>query len=168
MLTLSPEAKIAWIKFHDEIELGLGKGGELQDVRDVASKIADNATRLAALFHIVDGGLGAIGVNHFVSASIISAWHLNESLRFFGELAMPEELANAARLSEWLVSFCKIHRVSETSTRSVSQFGPYQVRDRAKRDAAILELIDRNHIAVLPKGRKQVILINPQLLILRS
>ncbi len=45
-LTLSPEARAAWIAFHDAIEVQLASGGELFDVRDVASKSADNAARL--------------------------------------------------------------------------------------------------------------------------
>jgi putative DNA primase/helicase len=89
MLTLTPEAKTAWVTYHDAIEGELAAGGELFDVRDVASKSADNATRLAALFHVFGGGLGAIGADAFNRASVIAAWHLNESRRFFGELALP-------------------------------------------------------------------------------
>jgi len=47
MLTLSPEAKAAWVAFHDAVESELATGGELFDIRDVASKTADNAARLA-------------------------------------------------------------------------------------------------------------------------
>ena len=38
MLTLTPEAKQAWVAFHDGIEIELRSGGELFDVRDVAFK----------------------------------------------------------------------------------------------------------------------------------
>lgn len=164
MLTLSPEAKEAWVKFHDAIEEGLGKGGELQDVRDVASKIADNAARLAALFHTVDNGIGAISLEHFESASIIAAWHLNEALRFFGELALPEELADAAKLDDWLINHCKTNSVDVVSTRTITQYAPYKLRDKAKRDNAIQELIDHGRIVLLKEGKRQEIQINPKLL----
>ena len=63
-MSLAPDAKAAWIAFHDTIERELASGGELFDVRDVASKSADNAARLAALFQIFEHGLGgAIGWN---------------------------------------------------------------------------------------------------------
>jgi putative DNA primase/helicase len=164
MLALSPEAKAAWIKFHDEIEEGLGKGGELQDVRDVASKIADNAARLAALFHAIDDTSSTITLDHFESASIIAAWHLNEALRFFGELALPEELADAAKLDEWLIGHCKANGVDAVPTRTMSQYAPYKLRDKAKRDSAIQELIDRGRIVLIQNGKKQDVLVNPQLL----
>jgi len=68
----------------------------------VASKTADNAIRLAALFQIFEGARGAVGLDCFESGSRIAAWHLNESRRFLGELSLPVELANAARLDRWL------------------------------------------------------------------
>ena len=101
MLTLAPEAKAAWVTFHDAIETELSAGGELQDVRDVASKAADNAARLAALFHTFTGSIGPIGIDAMESAARVTAWHLNEARRFLGELAMPAELANPARLEAW-------------------------------------------------------------------
>lgn len=65
------------------------------------------ATRLAALFHVFDDGVGAISEDAFERASAIVAWHLNESRRFFGEIALPAEIANAARLNDWLVQHCR-------------------------------------------------------------
>jgi putative DNA primase/helicase len=108
MLTFTPEAKSTWVAFHDALEGGLRSGGELYDVRDVASKTADNAARLAALFHVFIHGMGdAVGVDCFEGASQVAAWHLSEARRFFGELALPIELANAARLDSWLIGYGK-------------------------------------------------------------
>lgn len=164
MLTLSPDAKAAWVTFHDEIESGLRDGGELQDVRDVASKVADNAARLAALFHVVDGGVGAISLEHFESASIIAAWHLNEALRFFGELSLPDGLASAALLDDWLIAYCKSHDVDVVSTRTVAQYGPSRLRDKAALSSAIQELIEHGRALLIQNGKKRDIQINPHLL----
>lgn len=43
LMRLSAEAKQIWIQFHDDIESELRQDGELADLRDVASKAADNA-----------------------------------------------------------------------------------------------------------------------------
>jgi putative DNA primase/helicase len=87
MLGLASDAKAAWVKYHDLIENELRTGGELYDVRDVASKSADNATRLAALFQWFSSpGSHEIGLPAFENASRIAAWHLHEARRFFGEL----------------------------------------------------------------------------------
>ena len=76
---LAPDAKAAWIVYHNAIESDLASGGELFDVRDVASKSADNAARLGALFQVFEHGLGGeISLDCLESACRIAAWHLHE------------------------------------------------------------------------------------------
>ena len=162
MLTLTPEAKAAWIEYHDAIEAQLASGGELFDVRDVASKSADNAARLAALFHVFEGGLGAISADAFERASRIAAWHLSESRRFFGELALPAEMADAARLDRWLLDHCRRERTHCVARRYAQQSGP--VRDRARLDAAIAELVSLDRIQLRKDGKQLSIWLNPALM----
>jgi putative DNA primase/helicase len=162
LLSLSPEAKAAWVAFHDAIEGELASGGELYDVRDVASKSADNAARLAALFQLFEHGMGgAVGLDCFESASRIAAWHLNESRRFFGELALPEELANAARLDSWLIEYCRPGRLQSVGKNFVRQHGP--LRDGERLDAAICELADLDRLRLEKEGKRQTIHLNPAL-----
>src|SRR5262249_50148658 len=165
MLTLAPEARVAWIEFHNAIERELANGGELYDVRDVASKSADNAARLAALFQIFEPGIpGAVGSAAFEGASRIIAWHLNEARRFFGELALPESLADAVRLDGWLRHYCRREHTKTVLRRKVRQFGPHVLRDHARLDKALCELIELDRVRVVTKGTRKEIQVNPALL----
>ena len=122
VLPLDPEAKQAWVRFHDEVERQLCTGGELSEVRDVASKAADNAARLAALFHAVELGPGdAVGPKTLENAARIVAWHVNEARRVFGGLALPPELTDAARLDRWLVHYCRARNVQVVPRREVQR-----------------------------------------------
>ena len=56
LLTLTPDAKARWQAYHDEVEAQLSIGGTLHEVRDVASKSADNTARLAVLFQVFEHG----------------------------------------------------------------------------------------------------------------
>lgn len=162
MLPLTPEAKAEWVAFHDAIERELRSGGELYDVRDVASKTADNAARLAALFHMFEDGIGgAVGLEAFESASPIAAWHLSEARRFFGELALPAELADAARLDGWLIEHCQRGRTQFVGKNHVRQHGP--LRDGARLDAAIRELAELDRLRLLKDGKRLTIHLNPAL-----
>ncbi len=166
MLTFSPAAKQAWIAFADAIEIELRASGELYDVRDVASKSADNAARLTALFHVFGGGTGPVSLEAFEGASRIAAWHLTEARRFFGELALPEELVDASRLDAWLIDHCRSNRSRCSSSnavekRHVRQYGP--LRNGARLGAAIRELQDMGRIREGKRGRKSVLEINPAL-----
>jgi len=165
LLPLTEEAKRAWVAFHDAIESELASGGGLYDVRDVASKTADNAARLAALFQVFGGTGGAIGAEAFESASRITAWHLNESRRFFGELALPAELANAARLDSWLIGYCRRLGTNIVPRREVQRnVTPVHLRQRRELDGALEELSEAEHVRLIEKGRRKEIHVNPALL----
>lgn len=164
MLTLSADAKAAWVAFHDAIEAELSTGGELHDVRDVASKTADNAARLAALFHTFTGSIGPIGLEAMESASRIAAWHLHEARRFLGELALPAELANPARLESWLLDYCQRESTDTVSTREIQRCGPHGLRDKSVIDSAIKELSELGRAKLVQDGKKKAVQINPALM----
>ncbi len=162
MLSLAPDAKAAWVEYHDAIESELASGGELYNVRDVASKSADNAARLAALFQQFELGMGgAIGLDSFERASRITAWHLSEARRFFGELALPAELADAARLDSWLIELCRQERTHLVGKNHVRQHGP--LRDGARLDMAIRELAELDRLRLEKDGKRLTIHLNPAL-----
>jgi putative DNA primase/helicase len=162
VLTLTPEAKTAWIEFHDAIESELKSGGELFDVRDVASKSADNAARLGALFQMFEHGTGdAVGADCFERARRIVAWHLSESRRFFGELALPVELADAARLDSWLIAHCQRERTYMVGKNHVRRYGP--LREKERLDSAIRELAELDHLRLEKDGKRLTIHLNPAL-----
>ncbi len=162
LMRFTPEAKKAWIRFHDAIESQLGSGGELYDVRDVASKSADNVARIAALFQVFEHGVGAIEVDMVVRASRLVAWHLNESRAFFGEIALPKELADAVRTDRWLVGEAKAKGSCTMNKRYVRQHG--KVRDGKRLDAAIKELESLDRLREIKDGKKALLQLNPLLL----
>ncbi len=165
MLSLTPEAKAAWVSFHDAIEVELRSGGELYDVRDVASKSADNAVRLAALFHVFAHGTGAVGLEAFEGASRIAAWHLNESRRFFGELALPAELADASRLDAWLLAYCSRERTHMVPVSAIQKSGPGCLRSKETMEPALRELEELDRVRLARGiGKAKIIKVNPALL----
>jgi putative DNA primase/helicase len=164
MLTLAPDAKAAWIEFHNAIESELSTGRELHDVRDVASKTADNAARLAALFHTFTGSIGPIDIEAMEAAARVTLWHLTEAKRFLGELAMPAELVNPARLEKWLIENCKRESTEKVPTRDVQRMGPVGLRDKVTLTAAVQELAELGRARLVQDGKKRLIQIRPELL----
>ena len=163
LLTLTPEARGAWIAFHDAIEGQLRDGGELRDVRDMASKTADNAARLAALFSAFESGIDRpVSAEAFAGASRIAAWHLNEARRFFGELALPVELSDAGRLDAWLLGHCARNRTPTIPTREAQRLGP--VRDGARLNAAVRTLEELDRLRLVEQDRRKRLEVNPGLL----
>jgi len=166
IVPLSPDAKAAWVVFHDAIESELRAGGELHNVRDFASKTADNAVRLAALFQVFEHGIGSsIGSEAFEGGSRIAAWHLNEARRFLGEMALSEELVDAVRLDKWLVSFCRIQNTNVVARRDIQRnVTPVRLRKKMALDAALVELVEAERVRIVHDHKRKEIHINPALL----
>ena len=163
LLEFTPEAKAAWVTFHDELEIELRPAGEMHEVRDVASKIADNAARLAALFHVFEHGTNSpVDVESFESGSTIALWHLTESRRFFGELALPEEMANAANLDAWLLKYCKREKTHVIKRGDIQRLGP--IRKKEVLDQTLKDLAEMNRLKAVDTGKRRDIYINPVLL----
>jgi putative DNA primase/helicase len=165
MLKLSPEAKAEWVKFHDDVEVELSADGELYDVRDVASKAAENVARLAALFHVIEHGPGGvIGADSLKNAAQIVAWHLTEAQRFFGELALPVDLANAVKLDGWLLAHCQKKGENSIARRDVQRLGPNRLRKSKALDAAIEFLVEADRVRLDEGNRRKQLRISPLLL----
>lgn len=165
MMSLARLAKLAWVKFHDSIESELLQDGEFYDVKDVASKAADNAVRLACLFHLVDHGLcGEVSEESFDRASLIVLWHLKEAQRVFGEIALSPELINAMELENFCIRYCHKQNVNKLQASAVLQYGPSRLRKKSAIDLAVSTLEELDRLRLKKEGKAKYIEINPVLL----
>ena len=164
MVELSPESKSIWIKFYNDVEAELKPGREMDETKDVASKAADNAARLAALFHCFENREGTIGADHMAGACKIASWHLYEARRFMGEIALPVEINNAKKLDGWLIGYCQENLMVAVSTKDVQRLGPHCTRKKDDLDPALDELIEACRVRVVKDGRRKLVEVNPALL----
>ncbi|MEC8544182.1 MAG: DUF3987 domain-containing protein, partial [SAR324 cluster bacterium] len=163
MLEFRPEAQELWIRFHDEVEQELQIGKSMDDVRDIASKTADNAARIAASFHVFEGGESSkISEETLDSAKSIALWHLYEAQRFFRELETSKEISDAQKIDKWLLSKCRNQNVSHQLRREVQRSGP--VRDKNDLNRALTDLHERSRCRFVKDGKKLRIEVNPKLL----
>jgi len=165
VLDLSPVAHAAWVHLYDHIEKELGAGGAYQAVRDVAAKAAENAARLAALFHVLEHGpVGMIGVEHVLGAGQVVCWHLHEARRLLAELDTAPALAAAIRLDNWLLDEARATGDSRIPTTRIYQYGPACVRDSRDLKAALATLTERGRARLQTRGRRRYVVVNPALL----
>src|SRR5262249_18225144 len=141
-LRFSWDAKREWIAFFDSIESELSRAGEFGNIADIGSKIAENAARMAAVFHVAEHGpQGELG-KHLTEAGIaVVAWHLSEAERLIGVTQKPQDVADAELLLEWMIK----HPVKPIDPRDILRLGP-RPRDRKRRDAALKILTDKHWV----------------------
>lgn len=165
MLMLDAQAKGRWVAFNDEVERKIAKGGKLYEVRDLASKAADNAARLAALFHVYERATaGDIGENAMSSACVIVGWYLSEAARFLSEVALPDEVKDVVMLNDWLLDRCRQSAVSEVAKTDILKFGPRRLRKKASLEAALKELTELDRVRVVTRSNRLTVCLNPELL----
>jgi hypothetical protein len=129
-------------------------------VADFAAKTADNAARIAGVFHVLEHGpVGEIAVETMEDAALLALWHLHDAKRIIGAIDVPEAIADAKVLLGWLLA-----QDGDVTPRDISYRGPNQLRDRERRDRAIETLIETNHVVRVKVGRKgETLEINPSL-----
>jgi putative DNA primase/helicase len=165
-LTLSSEAFKKWRDLHNDTERDMASNGQFADVRDIGSKTAENAARLAAVFHLMEHGTvkSEIDAECMQSAARIAVWHLVEAKRLLGELDASPELSAAERLDTWLVSECQRRKATAIPTRDVLRDGPLATRSQQAMLAALDQLTSAGRARLLKDGKRRLIEVNPALL----
>lgn len=151
-----------WIRFHNEVEEQLHDEERYAGIKDVASKAADNAARLACCFEVFQNGQSQqIGIEAIVAACQLMRWYLGEAVRFARAADAAPELADAQRLEEWLVREVRKRGRNGTdpviSVNEVRRKGPNSLRQARSRklDDALELLADHHRVSVAKRiGRK--------------
>lgn len=165
LLTFSQGAREVWIAFYNRIERELRTSGRFFSVRDVASKIADNAARIACLFHVFEAdGTADVQIGHTEASCRIAEWYLNESLRFFSSLDAPEGSSKARDLWNWLLDKCRRTESNRLPTMEVLQYGPAKLRRKEEFDSAMQQLSKQSRARIVTEGKRRFVIINPALL----
>lgn len=178
MLRLSREAWIIWRDFFNDVEKELAPFGELESVKDIASKSAENATRIATLLQIFDRGFNEadqIEGDYMQRGCVIAGWYLSEARSYFSQMETPQDRKDAALLSRWLTEEASrkqrngqpiMNSAGEVELVNILWGGPNSLRTAEKRDAALKILADPevDHLRLFKKGRQKWLIINPNLL----
>lgn len=159
VLTFDREGQEGWIKVYDEIERDLGRDGDLTELRDIASKAADNIARIAALFAVY-AGREQITKDEVGKASLIVTWHLYEARRIFRTMAVSPEVVLAGKLDAWLIG----QEMGEITKGDILRRGPNPLRKKEVLDHILELLAQRGRIRIKRQGHSETILVNPALL----
>jgi len=164
VLKLSPDALQIWQDFCNSIEGDLREGELLSDVRDSASKMGENAVRLAGLLHYFEGFEGDISSDTFIRARAICAWYLKEFKQLFGKQpAVAQDWQDAQSLENYFLT----HQLARTpegyafiDKNVLRQKGPNQLREKYRLDAALTVLAMQNKVTTGHRNKTQVVFLN--------
>lgn len=164
-ISFDGNAQETWIQFYNEVEEYLAGDSIYSGIRDVASKAAENAARLACCLHVFTmPNNRLIDRKTMADACALMRWYLAEAVRFGQVADVTEELRNAELLEGWLVQKYKeagwANDVWEMKVNTVRQYAPGPLRGGKRIDDALELLRDHRRIRVLPmQGSKSKLVI---------
>jgi hypothetical protein len=139
-LEFDVDAKKEWLAFADYVEGQLAPGGPLEPIRGFANKLPEHVARIAGLLAYVDDpACASIDRNTLDQAIAIADFFTTEALRLFAAGPCSPELREAEKLLEWLQTTWKEPLIG---LRTIYQFGPNSIRDKAAAKAAVGVLED--------------------------
>ena len=159
-LSLSSKAKELWIKFHDEVDLGLGVEGPYFPIRRMANKAAEQALRIAGILTLVeDVEAATIDANHLEMGITLIRFYISEALRISEMAFNHPDLDLAEDLLKWMKK--KVQEQGEDKIFTLQEIyqkgGPRKIRE-AKVARRILDILESHNriLSVQPKGWRVV------------
>lgn len=161
-LSFSPEARTVWLSFANDVERAIGTNGHFAAINDFASKLAEIAARLAAIFHLAEEVAGhEISKGHLESAITLCNWYAQEFKRVFAVDPQLISQQRAQALLRWLLEHPRSNKYAPTPRSTILQYGPSSVRTKEELDDAINQLLCMSQIFVSPPGRTKSVALNP-------
>lgn len=143
-VAFSPAASELWMEVYNEIESEMKEGGRFDKAADLASKLADNIARVAALLHIFEGVEGDISIESLRFSIDLCLWCSEEFYRLF--VPVSEMESDVSRLEEWL-GIKKMEGYQYVKRNEIMQYGPRRLRSKKRLDACLDEMASRNLIS---------------------
>lgn len=153
-LEFSFQAKHECLAFSNWVEGQIGANGYYSDVKDAASKIAENMARVAALFHFFSGQTGEISVETTLQAIAVSTWYLNQfRLLFSNQWQPPQQQLDCWELEQWLRAHAMRTGFYEVPKSILLRYGPNRLRNKPALDPILFLLNQQQKVIVVQKNK---------------
>lgn len=155
VLTLSAEARKLWIEFADHCEREMAPGSKYEDIGDFASKMPENAARLAAVLSYFERTPAALAQEGISEAALLAGikvmrFYAGEAIRLFGAGSVDEDSDNAQLLIDWI----REKGLTTVGAQYLSQSGPKPIRPGAILKRALTMLVEHSHLKQIEGGAR--------------
>ena len=150
MLELSVDARELVAAFSDAVEQAQGAGGSLAHITGTASKVAEQACRIAGVLTLwQDINAVEVRMAEMESGVALAKFYLSEASRLASAAVVSAEIDNAEKLRLWLLErWLK----PDVLVRNVVQLGPNVLRETPKARAALGLLEKHGWLVALEAG----------------
>jgi hypothetical protein len=148
-LHLTQEARALWAAFHNTIEVELAPAASLAGVKAFASKLPENAARIAGVLALMDDdGAELIEADMLADAIELAKYYLAEAIRLIAAGAVSPHLHRAETLRQWLLGL----KSNIVPLAQVYQLGPSSLRQADKARETMKILAEHGWLRPMPDG----------------
>ena len=142
-LSLSLEAKMLWVKFHDEVEKELAPSGKFRVILNFANKLAEIALRIAGLFEFIENqGAVTISRDTLSMAINISNFYMNHLIKL---IEIDHDQVKRDNVVKWLLKKNKTG-FNHITVQEVNKNGPVRGVDVVRK--IMSQLADEKKLAL--------------------
>lgn len=155
------QTKQVFSDFRQAIEDRQAQGQPLEYLKAYASRMAENASRIASLMAFFDGRK-AITTDDIKRAFMLVEYSTAERLRYLDATPTGEQ-NDSEKLSSWLVDKARGKNPPILNKSFVSQNAPNTLRGK-KLNSLLDDLESMGHVRLESEGRRRLVCINPKLI----
>ena len=155
-------AEQTFYKHMQAIENRQAQGQALEYLKAYASRMAENASRIASLMAFFEGRK-TVTTDDIARAFMLVEYSTSERLRYLDATPTGEQ-NDSEKLSGWLVDKARGKKPPTLNKSFVSQNAPNALRGK-KLNSLLDDLESMGHIRLESDGRRRLVLINPKLII---
>lgn len=155
------QAEQTFYKHMQGIENRQARGQTLEYLKAYASRMAENASRIAALMAFFDRRK-VINTDDITRAFMLVEYSTAERLRYLDATPTGEQ-NDSEKLSSWLVDKARDKKPPILNKSFVSQNAPNALRGK-KLNSLLDDLESTGHVRLESEGRRRLVLINPKLI----
>jgi len=158
---LADGARHYWKLFREAVHRELICSDHSENIKSFFRKLAEQAARIAGLFHYFDGEPGDVSAEAMKSAIALCEWYAHEFFRIFSEFApSQQQMENEAaqKLLAWLkeafenpVRYSKL-RTGQYSERDLNNYSP--IRNDPANLAIAIDVLQRQGLIATAYGKK--------------
>ena len=154
-------AEQTFYKHMQAIENRQANGQALEYLKAYASRMAENASRIASLMAFFEGRK-EITTDDIARAFMLVEYSTSERLRYLDATPTGEQ-NDSEKLSSWLVDKARGKNPPTLNKSFVSQNAPNALRGK-KLNSLLDDLESMGHVRLESEGRRRLVLINPKLI----
>lgn len=155
IITLSAEAKKAWINFYNECE---DKIKIHPNMKDFISKMPIHVGRIAALLHFFENGLSEISATTINAAEKIVIWYFSQHLTIFTDNESScNQTRDADELEYWIRNYTNSYFHIKPTKTTILQYGPNKFRKRDVLNNTLIYLVQQRKIVIQKIGKTEFI-----------